>query len=574
MADKAAAMGRGATRTHDRIFSALGVGVGAVTRFERCDAVRNAGVLFGLPGLIGNGLLKGVDSGCLGFPRGYYQPEQILLVLSLMLLARVENIDGLQYEKPGEWGRVIGLDRIPDKSVMRAKVKAMSSDAGQVAGWCRSLAVDWMESDPSRAGTLYVDGHTRVYHGSATALPKRYVSRQRLCLRGVTDFWVNDGDGSPFFVIETPLTDGLLAMLRSEIIPRLLADVPGQPSQAELDADPLMCRFKIVFDREGYSRLFSKEIWDNHRIASQTYNKNPGGDWPAGEFAETRVASGKGGAQATMLIAERGVFHEPSGLWMREIRKLSEGGHQTSVVSTDYKAAAAIIASDMFSRWCQENYFKYAMENFGIDRLISYDLEDVSDTAKIINPEWKRLDAKIRSLTAKIKRKILEIDAVRIDESLDKDKLAAAGEKAGGLLMLKQEMERERGALKESIKGVERKILFKQLPEDEKFKQFRRPVQQFMNALRMIAYRAETALARILDDQWKYPGQSRSLLKEIFKADADLVPDEKTNSLTIRLHPLSNQRQDDAAKILADILTETETTFPGTDLIMRFEMVP
>ena len=53
---------------------------------------------------------------------------------------------------------------------------------------CAHLSRDWLEAAPELAGALYVDGHVRLYHGSQTALPKRYVSRQRLCLRGTTDY--------------------------------------------------------------------------------------------------------------------------------------------------------------------------------------------------------------------------------------------------------------------------------------------------------------------------------------------------------------------------------------------------
>jgi prepilin-type processing-associated H-X9-DG protein len=45
------------------------------------------------------------------------------------------------------------------------------------------------------AGYLYVDGHVRVYHGEQGKLSRRYVSRERLCLRGTTDYWVNDALG-------------------------------------------------------------------------------------------------------------------------------------------------------------------------------------------------------------------------------------------------------------------------------------------------------------------------------------------------------------------------------------------
>jgi hypothetical protein len=41
--------------------------------------------------------------------------------------------------------------------------------------------------------------------------------------------------------------------LREQIVPRLKADVPNQPTEEQLEADPLLSRFTIVFDREGYS---------------------------------------------------------------------------------------------------------------------------------------------------------------------------------------------------------------------------------------------------------------------------------------------------------------------------------
>ena len=63
---------------------------------------------------------------------------------------------------------------------------------------------------------LYIDGHVRVYHGKLTELPRRYVSRQRLCLRGITDYWVNDAIGRPFFVIEKQIDPGMLATSAAE----------------------------------------------------------------------------------------------------------------------------------------------------------------------------------------------------------------------------------------------------------------------------------------------------------------------------------------------------------------------
>ena len=39
--------------------------------------------------------------------------------------------------------------------------------------------------------------------------------------------------------------------------------------------------------------------------------------------------------------------------------KLTDTGHQTSVITTNYKIPMALIALIMFSRWSQENFFRY-----------------------------------------------------------------------------------------------------------------------------------------------------------------------------------------------------------------------
>ncbi len=108
-----------------------------------------------------------------------------------------------------------------------------------------------MEQDPDAAGYLYVNGHVRVYNGAKANLPRRFVSRQRLCLRGTTDYWVNDAMGRPFFVVSKAVTAGLAENPLKDIVPELLRTVPGQPTVAELDLDPQLHRFVIVFDREG-----------------------------------------------------------------------------------------------------------------------------------------------------------------------------------------------------------------------------------------------------------------------------------------------------------------------------------
>ena len=96
------------------------------------------------------------------------------------------HIESLRYCPPGEWGPLLGLDRIPEAKTLRRKLRALTS-SGQGQQWASALSRDWMAMFPETTGVLYVDGHVRVYTGSQTELPRHYVARQQLCLRATTD---------------------------------------------------------------------------------------------------------------------------------------------------------------------------------------------------------------------------------------------------------------------------------------------------------------------------------------------------------------------------------------------------
>jgi hypothetical protein len=67
--------------------------------------------------------------------------------------------------------------------------------------------------------------------------------------------------------------------------------------------------------------------------------------------------------------------------------------------------------------------------------------------------------------------------------------------------------------------------------------------------------------------------ETRAVLREIFSADADLIPDEAAGTLTVQLHHLSNHSSDEIARNLAKELNETETVYPGTNLRLIYKLV-
>lgn len=562
-------MGTGCTRMLERVEAATGLLDGAPAQFEPVQDVPGAGVLCALPALMENGLLK-YAADMFQLPKGFYGVVQIFVLLGFMALARIKSMEQLRYCPPGEWGKLLGLDRIPEVKTLRSKVKHMAETA-PVEQWGVKLSQHWMRNDPEAAGLLYVDGHVRVYHGQQTKLPARHVARQRLCLRGMTDYWVNDSTGRPFFVITTPLTSGLLAMMNQSIVPRLLRDVPGQPTQQQLDADPLAHRFVIIFDREGYSPDFFKQLWQQ-RIACQTYHKYPDPDWSLQDFYEHTTTDAHGN-HIKMKLAERGTMLS-NGMWVRQIRKLTQSEHQTAILSTDYKSPLTHIATHMFSRWSQENFFRYMMNHYQIDALIDHSPQPVPETASVINPQYRTMESRIKTMAATLARTKAQFGQIMLEiEETDVKNVAHYMHKKGDLLEAINNQKSQLEKLKKERSKTPKHISFAQLPEQAQFHQFASKRKQLIDTVKMIAYRAEVALAVIAKQSMSRPHDAHSLIREIFKTEADIIPDHQNNTLTIRLHHLTNPMSDHAMLQLFETLNQSQFQYPNTNLRLVYELV-
>jgi len=530
--------------------------------------VAYGGVLLALPALLAVGLLRHTDRH-FALPRGYYSLFSIFLFLGFMALARIKSMEKLRYEAPGEWGKLLGLDRVPEVRTLREKVKHLA-EHGQPVPWSAALCLDWMTEAPGQAQACYVDGHVRVYHGEQTKLPKHYVSRQRLCLRAAVEYWVNAMDGQPFFVVHQDVDPGLIKVLETDIVPRLSQDIPGQPSPDALAADPLLHRFIVIFDREGYSPDLMARLW-RQRIAAMTYRKRPGDDWPLPEFTHCEVRL-VGGEVTTMLLAERGVLLG-GAIWVREFRRLTATGHQTSIVTTVYRGEMAQLSAIMFARWCQENFFAYMRQHYGLDKLISYSTEKVPDTTAVINPEYRRLDGEIRKKTAKLSRLVAQFGGLGLEGDIEPDKQKRYESQKGELQAAVEHLREELIPLKNQRKNTKRHITFGELPESARFERLTVSSKHLIDTVKMVAYRAETAMAHILGEKLARTDDARGLLRSIYTTEADLIPDEAAGTLTIRLHGMTSRIHDSAVSHLCKELNDAETVYPGTNLRLIYELV-
>jgi hypothetical protein len=561
-AEAADGMGTACTRADERMAAALGLAHSAATRFEPATDVSLGGLLAGLPALCANGLLSGMDRH-LKLPAGFYSCLHILLTLGFMALSRIRRPEGLRHIPPGEFGRVIGLDRVPEVRTLREKITLMAS-TGDPAAWMRELATTWMESDPTEAGYLYIDGHVRVYHGDQAVLPRRYVSRERLCLRGTTDYWINDALGRPFFVVSKAITAGLGDALLKDIVPQLLSSVPGQPSADQMAADPRLHRFVLVFDREGATTVLLEALWQQ-RIGAITYRKNVKDVWPESEFTDTEVTM-PDGVRLTMKLAMRETRLGDT-LSVKEVRRLTASGHQTAVISTAHGLDNVMIAGRMFSRWCQENFFAYMMQHYDIDGLVQYGAEAIPGTEMIINPLWREADKAVISARQQV-RKL----QARLGACAELEDGAVIEQKAVCL----HDIQVAQTALQEARttrKAIARKVTLDSLPAEDRPTQLRPLNKMLCDAVKMVAYRAETALVALVRRHLNKEDEARALVRALFVSSADLAPDAQAKTLTVKIHRMASPVHDRAIAALLNDLNELNFCHPETGDRMVYSLV-
>ncbi len=97
--------------------------------------------------------------------------------------------------------------------------------------------------------------------------------------------------------------------------------------------------------------------------------------------------------------------------------------------------------------------------------------------------------------------------------------------------------------------------------------------KQITHAIRMAAYNAETILARALDGHYARAGdEAYALIREALATSGDIHPGP--GQLLIRVDPLTAPRRTQALAALCDQLNQAGCTYPGTDLLLRYEVKP
>jgi hypothetical protein len=405
-------------------------------------------------------------------------------------------------------------------------------------------------------GFLYVDGHVRAYHGQRAISSNAYVARRHLAMPATTDYWVNDRSGDPLLVI-TGEVDAAL----TKAMPRLLREVREVAGER---------RVTIVFDRGGWSpKLFAAMIKDGFDVL--TYRKGRCRRINERRFVRRRAVLD--GCPVDYLLHDEPVRFLKGKLRLRQVTRLCDGGHQTSVITSRWDLRDIDVAYRMFERWRQENFFKYMREEFLLDALVDYQIEPEDPTRTIPNPERQTLDNEIRTARAAVAKLERELGAAAAANAEQRRPTMrgfkiAHGKLGKQLRNVRAHLSRLLNQRRDAPKRVEVREV-----NDRALVKLATERKHLTDIIKMVAYQAESDLVALLRPHYaRVDQEGRTLLHELFATAGDIHVSD--SELTITLAPLSSPHRTHAAQALCEVLNKAATTFPGSRLRMRFNMRP
>ncbi len=547
-------------REVDRMLACMGLLSDAAPLFESRQAVPKAGVLLAIPALVESGILRLSDEIYGSIGPAFYGLRTTIVTFLLMALLRIKRAEGLKEHSPRQLGRLLGLDRAPEVKTLRRKLARLAG-LGRAGELGRALAGQRVRTRGHAMGFLYVDGHVRAYHGKRT-LPKSHVARIRLSMPATTDYWVNDAQGEPLFVVTTEANEGLVKML-----PLVL-----EQARALVGSRPLT----VVFDRGGWSpQLFARLLDDGFDIL--TYRKGRSPRIPERCF-RTHQATLDGRALHYRL-ADQGVHigHGPCGrrrrLHLRQVTRLGEDGHQTPIITSRRDLPAIEVAHRMFERWRQENFFKYLREEYALDALVDYGVEPADPTRSVPNPERKALDAKLHKAYVELNELAarLGLAAIHNPESLRRTMRGFKIANSPLHQLIRAHMQAT-AELETRRAKVPARVPVGQLVQGEVIK-LAVERKHLTDLFKMVAYQAESDLLGLLDPHYRRAqDEGRTLIHNALATAGDIQL--TAGELHVALQPLSSPHRTKALAALCEQINQTRTRFPGSKLPLRFTVKP
>ena len=299
----------------------------------------------------------------------------LLAAVSMCFALGAATTEQFKHLAAAEAGPLAGLPRLPGLRTLRPAL-ATIADRADPLQMQRMFATAMLAADPVVSGVYYVDDHFVPYTGAKPA-GKGWNNKRGRAERGRADTHVTAHDGRAVcFVTGEP--SGL-----SVTLPKALAELKK--------AVPAGTKIMLGFDRGGaYPVTFAH--CREQQVHWVTYRRAPLAV-PAMLPVITTITAG--GKQRAIAWAEETVQLKDYGD-ARQITLFEHGRVVLQILTSDFGACPADILSWLKSRWREENFLKYASQNYGIDKICDYAAEITVNTKLTDNPARKDANMAVR----------------------------------------------------------------------------------------------------------------------------------------------------------------------------------
>jgi hypothetical protein len=321
----------------------------------------------------------------------------LLTATSICFALGAATIEQFKHLTAAAAGPLAGLAALPDLRTIRPKLAAIADRTDPVA-LQRLFASAMLAADPVISGVYYVDDHFVPYTG-AKPVAKGWNNKRGKAGRGRADTHVTAHDGRAVcFVTGEP--SGLTATL-----PRALAELKKAAGAA--------AKIMLGFDRGGaYPQVFRH--CREQGVHWVTYRRAPLAV-PARLPVITTITTG--GRRREITWAEETVQVKDYGD-ARQLTLFEHGQVVLQILTSDLGACPAEILAWLKSRWREENFLKYASENYGIDKICDYIAGIQANTKVIDNPARKKATAAVREAGKALAAAERELAALLADPAI------------------------------------------------------------------------------------------------------------------------------------------------------------
>jgi hypothetical protein len=543
-------------RRGDRLFARIGLLDDAAPVFAAAANVPRAGVLLAVPGLVKSGVVEAARAvyGERALAPAFYGLRTTMVAFVLLALLRIKRPEALKEHAPPDLGRILGLDRVFEVKTLRKKLALLASQGG-AERFGRDLARRRVAERGRMLGFLYVDGHVRVYHGKHK-IPKAHVPQMRLAVPGTTDYYVNDKRGDPLFVVTAEANAGMVKMLLA-----LAPDIRALVGQRR--------RPTIVFDRGGWSpKLFAQLLVRGFDVL--TYRKGRVEEIPERRFRTHRARID--GREVEYRLHDKRVPLLKGYLRLRQVTRLCNDGHQTTILTSRLDLKAAEVAYRMFERWRQENFFKYMRDEFEIDALAEHAVEPDDPTRTVPNPARRDLDTQIKAARSEEAKLAQRYGRAALDNPEAQRPTARGFKIAHGKTgkALRDATERV-AALRQQRAALPERVPVAEALGGKPVVKLAAARKHLTTVLKMVAYQIESDLLGLLREEYaRVEDEGRTLVQTALQSAAALAPAEAR--LGVTLVPLSSAHRSRAIAAVCEALNADAPSFPGSDKLMHYEM--